>query len=147
MTSSDFAVVEPPGWLRWLANDAARCVTQSLSSAPLGCHFHYDAEGQAWEVTLFVSRAEVLGGELDGLEIPAGVGVDILGVLAVFESVMAVTWQAERLSGDDDLGAHLSFAGRSRGNEVWLRILGHAPVWAGVGQQLNSQTGEFEDLW
>lgn len=147
MTIQEVPPSNPPAWLRWFVNDAIRGVMHRSDSAPIGCHFYFDSENTVWEVTLFVSRSEVLGGAWDGEPVPTGLEVDILKVSAAFDRQPAVFWQAERVLAEDELGSHLSFEGISRGNQVWLRVLQTPPSWAGVGRLLHASTGEFENLW
>ncbi|MEN9555447.1 MAG: hypothetical protein RLZZ232_1733 [Planctomycetota bacterium] len=147
MNSSDNTTANPPSWLRWFVNDAIRGIMHGEDSAPVGCHFYLDRENDLWEVTLFVGRSEVLGGAWDGKVVPIGLEVDISRVIAAFDSQPDILWQAEKVTPADELGAHVSFAGVTRGNNVWLRILQDAPDWAGVGRLLHASTGQFEDLW
>ncbi|MGV2336109.1 MAG UNVERIFIED_CONTAM: hypothetical protein LVR18_19025 [Planctomycetaceae bacterium] len=97
MTIQEVPPSNPPAWLRWFVNDAIRGVMHRSDSAPIGCHFYFDSENTVWEVTLFVSRSEVLGGAWDGKPVPTGLEVDILKVSAAFDRQPAVFWQAERV--------------------------------------------------
>lgn len=147
MTIQEIPPSNPPSWLRWFVNDVVRGIMHREDSAPVGCHFYYDEENTTWEVTLFVSRSEVLGGAWDGKVVPAGLEVDIVKVSAAFDRPPAIFWQAERVLPEDELGPHLSFEGHSHNNQVWLRVLQTAPSWAGVGRLLHAATGEFENIW
>ncbi len=147
MTIQEVPPSNPPAWLRWFVNDAIRGVMHRSDCAPIGCHFYFDSENNVWEVTLFISRSEILGGAWDGKAVPTGLEVDIVKVSAAFDRQPAVFWQAERVLPEDELGPHLSFEGISRGNQVWLRVLQTPPSWAGVGRLLHAATGEFENLW
>ncbi|MCA9060857.1 MAG: hypothetical protein KDA96_20080 [Planctomycetaceae bacterium] len=137
----------PPTWLRWFANDCSRGFAGGCALAPVGCHFYFDDEAERWEVTLFISRTEVVGGPMDGRTLPAGVIVDIQRVTSSFDSVSEVCWQAERLADTDDLGNHVSVTGIARGHQVWLRILANAPDDVGCGRMLYASIGVYEDLW
>ena len=66
----------PPDWLNQLANAAAEEIEGLDVLAPLGCHYH-DADG-VWEVTLFASLTEVVGGAKDGVLRRSKFSVDLL---------------------------------------------------------------------
>jgi hypothetical protein len=137
----------PPSWLRWFVNDASRGILDHGSTAPVGCHFFHDTELDLWEVTLFVSRTEVVGGPQDGSVISNGVQVDIGVVLQSFDSLPECYWQSEAIHSDDQLGNHLSLEGVARGQRVWLRIVHEAPAWTGPGRLMHARQGIIEDLW
>lgn len=147
MTSDFQKPVIPPTWLRWFVNDASRGIIDHGTVAPIGCHFFHDQTLDVWEVTLFVSLTELVGGPGDGRRIPTGLQVDICRVTSAFDSAPASYWQSEAVAPDDELGNHLSFEGVARGHQVWLRILEKPPGWAGPGRVLHTAQGFFEDLW
>jgi hypothetical protein len=124
-----------------------RGIVDRSVTAPVGCHYFHDEERDVWEVTLFISRTEILGGPGDGRVVLAGLQIDIAVVTAAFDSPPAVYWQAERVHDDDELGSHLSFEGMARRHSVWLRILQQAPEWTAAGRVLNAGSGDFEDRW
>ncbi|MBL8816832.1 MAG: hypothetical protein JNL58_12430 [Planctomyces sp.] len=147
MTQNNLTPGGPPSWLRWFINDASRGFVDHESLAPIGCHFYFDDALDVWEVSLFVSNTELVGGPADGRRIPTGTQVDINLVKAAFDSEPTSYWQAEAIAEDDDLGNHLSFEGIARGHQVWLRILAKPPVWAGPGRVMHTTHGVIEDLW
>ena len=56
----------PTEWLETLTNRVIEHVYPVDVLAPIGCHsFHNPAEGR-WEISLFVSKTEVVGGMHDG---------------------------------------------------------------------------------
>ena len=115
--------------------------------APIGCHFHFAKEGEEWEVTLFVSDTEVVGGPKDGVKLPSNIQLDIVHVMNLFDEFPAVHWQSAGVSEDDELRQHISFEGKVRGHSVWLRVLKEAPDWSGPGRLLDAASGTVEDLW
>jgi len=137
----------PPSWLRWFVNDVTRGVLDRSVQPPLGCHFFFDDSTDTWEVTLFVSRTEVIGGPLDGSEVPNGLQFDVAAVTAAFDSPPSIHWQVGQLAEDDELGSHMSFEGVARGQRVWLRMKQEAPAWAGPGRLLHAADGTLEELW
>ena len=137
----------PPAWLRWFANDAARAILDTAVHAPIGCHYHYGQESNEWEVTVFVSDTEVVGGPRDGTLVPCRVQLDVSRAIELFDETPKIHWQAGALQDDEDVDQHVSFEGSVRGQLVWLRILAQAPRQAGPGRLLHASTGELEDLW
>ncbi|MEQ9408818.1 MAG: hypothetical protein RIK87_13870 [Fuerstiella sp.] len=137
----------PPAWLRWLSNDAARGILADELHAPIGCHFFQDPESEEWEVTIFVSFTEIVGGPLDGRNMPVPVQLDIGHVMNLFDQTPSVYWQSDPVAEDDELGQHISIEGVARGHRVWLRILKEPPQGTGPGRLLHTQSGEMETLW
>lgn len=137
----------PPAWLRWFANDAARSILETASHAPIGCHYHYAEECDEWEVAVFVSATEVVGGPRDGTIVPCRMQIDVAHLIALFDIQPKIYWQTGVHQDEDETGQHLSMEGSVRGHLVWLRVLAQAPSQAGPGRLLHALTGELEDLW
>jgi hypothetical protein len=135
----------PPEWLTEFANKVAAFVHPVDALAPLGCHYHQ--EGAGWEVTLFAARTEIVGGPRDGQQRPSRFGIDVLGMCAVFQSVRAIEWQAQRFSARDELGPHLSIRGDYCGQHIWLRIPAFAPEQFPPGRQAVTFNGEWNEIW
>ena len=115
--------------------------------APIGCHFHRSEEGGEWEITLFVSDTEVVGGPHDGTLVPYSLQVDLPVAMKLFDEIPQVYWLAGAQRDNDDLNQHVSLEGKVRGHHVWLRILEQAPEPAGPGRLLHASTGKLQDLW
>ena len=137
----------PPAWLRWLSNDAARGIIDDEYHAPIGCHYYQNPEDEEWEVTIFVSATEVVGGPMDGTNLPQRVQLNIGHVISLFDEPPSVFWQSDKVDDDDELDQHISFEGLARGNRIWLRILKNSPEGTGPGRLLHTQSGEIETLW
>lgn len=131
----------PPIWLQELADGAAGCLTPVDLLSPLGCHF--TQHDLLWEVTLFVSATEIVGGHRDGTVRSSRFVVDVLALQRLFDEVEEVQWQPQRIDGDDELGQHLSVVGRKSGEAVWLRVLSRAPDRFESGRQARV----YEMLW
>lgn len=115
--------------------------------APIGCHFHLNDERKEWEISLFVSRTEIVGGPQDGTTLQSSVQLDIVHVMQLFDSAPAVYWQSDSICEEDQLGQHVSFEGIVRGQNVWLRVLKCPPEWSGPGRLINATSGSIEDQW
>ena len=137
----------PPAWLRWLSNDAARGIVADDSHAPIGCHFYQNPENQEWEVSIFVSATEVVGGPMDGKRLPLQLQLNIVHVMNLFDETPTVFWQSDPIAEDDELAQHISFEGKARGHRLWLRILKESPEGTGPGRLMHAQSGEMENLW
>ncbi len=139
--------IVPAAWLRWFVADVSRGILDQQTIAPIGCHIFCDVDTETWEVSLFVSRTEVVGGPMDGKEISSGMMLDLNAVIAAFDEMPSVHWQSESCSDDDQLGNHISFEGVARGHRVWLRLLHEAPEGIAPGRLLHAAKGVVEDLW
>ena len=137
----------PPAWLRWLSNDAARGIVADEYHAPIGCHYYKNSANDEWEVSVFVSATEVVGGPMDGRTLPLQVQLDIVHVMNLFDETPTVYWQSDAVATDDELAQHISFEGTARGHKVWLRILKESPEGMGPGRLLHARSGEMETLW
>jgi len=147
MTTSFESTTTPPAWLRWFANDAARAILDTAAHAPIGCHYYFGEDRNEWEVTVFVSATEVVGGPRDGTIVPCKIQLDVNHAIQLFDELPKIYWQAGAIHEDEDTDQHVSLEGRVRGYQVWLRILAEAPKQAGPGRLLHALTGELEDVW
>ncbi|MCA9082573.1 MAG: hypothetical protein KDA81_00890 [Planctomycetaceae bacterium] len=145
MTSHSVSNDEIPKWLRNFVTSAISGILDTKWHAPIGCHCHqYNTE---WEVTLFLTSTEVVGGAMDGAEIPVPFQVEINRVMSCFDHVPSVHWQSDKISEDDSLKQHISFQGTVKNNKVWLRILKCAPEGTTPGRLLCAFTGKTTDVW
>ena len=138
---------QPPSWLRWFGNDAARAIVAEEGKCPIGCHYFHDAENSVWEVSVFVATTEIVGGPMDGTSYTTSLRLNISAIISLFDEVSQVYWQSESLSEEDELAQHVSFEGTARGHKVWLRVLKESPAGTGPGRLLHSHSGKLETLW
>lgn len=113
--------------------------------SPIGCHYYF-GDGQ-WEVTLFASNTEIVGGVKDGSLRVSRFCVNLKKVVGLFSEVHELTWQSHSLAKDDELGAHLSLEGTYAGEPVWLRILAAPPKRFKVGRQAQVYQAGWEEVW
>ena len=135
----------PPAWLAELAEDVTGLMVPTEVMAPIGCHFHREAS--VWEVTIFASVTEVVGGQQDGMRFPAHFLLDVGGVIGLFSDVDSVKWQVLDEGPDDELGAHLAVEGIYRSERLLLRIPAQAPRRFDVGRVANVYEKRFVDIW
>ena len=136
-----------PNWLQKFSHAAASSILDHEWHAPIGCHFHHNKLIPEWEVTLFLSATEVIGGALDGTQVPIPMQVNIGRVLELFDAAPEVHWQTHAIADDDQLAQHIAFQGTVGGQNIWLRILQHAPQGVEPGRLVDSSTGTTQDLW
>jgi hypothetical protein len=137
----------PPFWIEETANRAAALFQSDDDLAPIGCHYYHDEQHDVWEVSLFVSQTETLGGELDGKLTSGRFSVDLSGLQSLFSKVERFSWQAVSLGAGDDLGSHLAIEGRVGEENLWLRILSEPPRQFEAGRIADVYGGEFRDRW
>ena len=135
----------PPLWLAVFTNRVSEHLHALDMLAPIGCHYHQEQD--CWEVTVFCSSTEIVGGELDGQLTYSRFSVDVQAVIAEFDSVEGIEWQNEPAGKDDDLGAHLGIVGISNHHRIWLRILSKPPKGLRSGRVAHLQSQEFIELW
>jgi hypothetical protein len=135
----------PPEWLTQLVHAAAECICPHDILSPLGCHYQHLNE--VWEITLFASKTEIVGGPQDGLNYSSGFNIEVLGLTKLFSEVENVSWQSQTLGPTDDLGTHISVEGIYADRKVWLRITSKAPERFGVGRRALINQQRIEELW
>lgn len=135
----------PPDWLQNLVSDLTAALQSNDQLAPIGCHLCQVEE--VWEVTLFVSRTELLGGEFDGEHLPGRFTLDVGRALIALDEIAQCWWQPLAAAPDDEVGPHLSIVGRHAGHEVWVRIAAEQPEPLESGRVANTLTGVIEQRW
>ncbi|MCA9052799.1 MAG: hypothetical protein KDA75_03135 [Planctomycetaceae bacterium] len=135
----------PPEWLQELVNELTAHIEPADRRAPIGCHVCH-ADG-IWEVTLFVSRTEVFGGEFDGEVVPGRFVMDVAGLFSVIEQLEHAWWQPLPAGPEDDLGPHLSLEGTHHGVRLWVRITAEQPAAIPSGRVANVIEGVIERRW
>jgi hypothetical protein len=135
----------PPPWLEELARSVTHCMHAVDAMAPVGCHYH--REDETWEVTIFASMTEVVGGQQDGLRFPCCFVLDVGGLIALFADVESVRWQSLRQEADDEVGAHLAIEGTYQGARLLLRIPAEAPSRFEAGRKANVYEMRIVNVW
>ena len=138
-------MVTPPLWVKQLANQVALTLQPVEVMSPLGCHFLQ--EGDHWEITLFASATEIVGGEQDGEQRASRFIVDVLAIQRLFDRVEGMEWQPLRIGAQDEAGAHLSVHGLFEGHSVWLRVLARPPKRFVAGRQARVYERSWQDTW
>ncbi|MFV0442404.1 MAG: hypothetical protein ACK5Q5_02410 [Planctomycetaceae bacterium] len=134
-----------PQWLQDLVGEVATCIVPVDPRAPIGCHVC--KANDIWEVTLFVSRTEVFGGEFDGERVPGRFCLNVAPLISLLDELDNCWWQPLTVAADDDLGPHLSLEGRYAGHAVWIRITAEQPEDIESGRVANVNSGTIERRW
>lgn len=138
-------MTQPPPWLQQLVDRLTSALNALEALPPIGCHFaRHDG---VWEVTLFASQTEVIGGPLDGRRTHARFQVDLQHVMAAFDRLDACFWQAQELGFEDDLGPHVSIEGLVGDEHVWLRITAFAPTRFEPGRLAYVLGQTWKEVW
>jgi hypothetical protein len=140
-----FMLVTPPDWIVDFANSVAGSLEPLEPMPPLGCHYHHC--GTAWEITLFPSQTEIVGGPQDGHRLAPRFSVDILAIASLFTKIDEITWQSRSVGADDQLGSHVSVSGLLETEKVSVRILKMAPVCFDVGRKALIHEGFMIETW
>lgn len=135
----------PPDWLKELADAAALLMMPTDVMAPIGCHYCC-IEG-TWEIALFASSTQIVGGQRDGEVRRSRFCLDVRAISALFSQMHDVVWQAHGQGADDELGPHVGFSGIYAGNRVELRILAFPPKRFESGRRAIVYTPAWEETW
>ncbi len=135
----------PPEWILKLANGVAACLEPLELMPPLGCHYHQCEAG--WEISIFPSQTEIVGGPQDGRQVAARFRVDIRAVTALFVQINELTWQSKSVNEEDQLGSHLAIDGLFEEEAVSVRVLKTAPTCFDPGRKVFFNHGCLIETW
>jgi len=125
---------EDTDWLDDLLDAVAACVEPESPMGPLRLCAHNE-EG-FWEVTIYPTPVELLGGAHDGEVVVPGFSLDLEDLRAAFTSIAAFGWNALGLN--DPEGPCISVEGVYQGREVFLQVLAQAPEDEEPGLKLDT---------
>lgn len=135
----------PPGWLKELADAVALLMMPADVMAPIGCH--YCRVNKTWEISLFASSTQIVGGGRDGDVRRSRFCLDVDAVRKLFDEVHGISWQAHALASDDELGPHLEVHGSLADKEIRLRILAFPPKRFASGRRAIVYEPAWEETW
>ena len=93
--------------------------------APLA--FRWGEDEGFWDVMVYCSPGEAVGGAEDGAVLVPGFSLDLRELMSVFEKLTEVHWRSQSFGPHDHEGAHVSLEGVYQGHHVYLQILAEAP--------------------
>jgi len=114
---------EVDDWLNTLLNEVSDCIDADSPMGPLGLRYHED-DGY-WEVWIYPTPVELVGGRHDGEVVVPGFMLDLEQLREAFDSVSAFHWNAIGLN--DPAGPQVTIEGVFQGREVSLHVLAYAP--------------------
>ena len=126
--------VEDDDWLNTLLEEVGGCIEADSPVGPLG--LRYRVEEGYWEVWIYLTPVELVGGRHDGKVVVPGFSVDLEQLRESFDSVVAFHWNALGLTYPE--GPHISIEGVFQGREVYLQVLAYAPEGEEPGLKLDA---------
>lgn len=136
---------EQPDWLKTLTDEICRGLHAVDTLPPIGCHV-CNAD-DIWEISLFVSPTEIVGGEHDGERVSSMFLVDTLVILELFDVVESAVWQPHQMDADDELRAHFAVTGVYQGRQICLRLLADTPERFAPGRYANLFEKRIMETW
>lgn len=121
-------------WLDELHDAVSACVEADSPMGPMG--LRYREEDGLWDVWIYPTPVELVGGADDGEVVVPGFALDLDGLRAAFESVAAFGWNALGLIHPE--GPHVYVEGVFEGREVYLQVLAYAPEGEKPGLKLDA---------
>ena len=138
-------IMTVPSWLRELADAVAAQIAPADLLAPLGCHY-CEVDGH-WEISIFASSTEVVGGSRDGRRRQSKFTLNLMKVLGLLEEIKSCYWQNRAVNRSDELGAHFAVEARYCGHPVCLRVLADTPRRFAPGRQARVHENSIIDMW
>jgi hypothetical protein len=125
---------EAEEWLDDLVQAVAENMTDESGPGTLGSR--YREEDGCWEILIYPTPVELVGGAEDGEIVAPGFSLDLDGLRSLFERVDDFSWQALGLNASE--GPHVSIEGVYQGHEVWLQVLAYAPEDEEPGSKIHT---------
>ncbi len=116
---------QAPAWMKSLADVVSGCMEVHTVMGPLG--FRWGEEDQFWEVIVYPTPIELIGGAADGEFVSPGFSLNLQELWPSFDEVTDVNWCAYDFGPHDPDGPHISIEGVYQGHHVFLRVLSEAP--------------------
>jgi len=114
---------EEDDWLGELLDTVAACVAADSPMGPLG--LRYREEEGFWEIWIYPTPVELVGGRHDGEVVVPGFSLDLEQLRGEFDSIAALGWNSLGLNLPE--GPYIFAEGLFQGHEVYLQVLAYAP--------------------
>jgi hypothetical protein len=108
-----------------LVDIVSGCMEAHSVTGPLG--FRWSEEEQFWEVIVYPTPIELVGGAADGELVSPGFSLNVKELQSSFDEVTDVNWRAHDFGPQDPDGPHISIEGVYQGHDVYLTVLSEAP--------------------
>ncbi len=109
-------------------------MTADSPMGPLG--YRYGEEEGYWDVDVYPTPIELVGGASDGEVVVPGFALDVDKLRATFDRIEALVWHS--LGFPHDEGPRLVVEGVYQGREVFLQVLACAPEDEEPGMKLHT---------
>ena len=130
----DDDATEDDDWLNSLLEEVGSCMEPDSPMGPLG--LRYREEEGFWEVWLYPTPVELVGGKHDGEVVVPGFSLDLEQLRECFDSVVSCHWNALGLNYPE--GPHVAIEGVFQGREVYLQVLAYEPEGEEPGLKLDA---------
>ena len=118
-------MAEAPPWLTSLVDAVGNCTEVHCACGPLA--FRWGSEEDVWDVRVYYTPGEAIGGAEDGAILVPGFSLDLVALMATFEELTDACWRAHSFGPHDQEGPHISVEGVYQGHHVYLKVLAEAP--------------------
>lgn len=125
----------PVVWLHDLVDAVAGCMTADSPMGPLG--YRWSEEEAFWEVDIYPTPVELVGGAVDGEIVAPDFSLDLEELRNLFDHVDSLQWQALGLCYPE--GSHVSIEGTYHGHDVFVQLLAYAPDDEEPGMKLDTK--------
>jgi hypothetical protein len=126
-----------PAWLEELVDHVAMNMEADSVQGPLG--YRYGEDDGFWEVIVYPTPIELVGGAVDGEVVTPGFTLDVEGLRSGFERIDDCRWNALGLIADE--GPYLAIEGKFQGHDLFLQILAYPPEDEEPGLKVDSRKG------
>lgn len=116
---------KPPVCMESLIDIVANSMEPHNELGRLG--YRWGNEDGFWEISVYPTPAELVGGAEDGAVVFPGFSLDVQELSTAFEELVDVHWRAQLFGPHDQEGQNLSLEGVYDGHDVWLLVLSEAP--------------------
>jgi hypothetical protein len=121
-----------PDWLKILVDLVVDCIEVESPAGPLGVRWGRDDD--FWEVTIYPTPVELVGGAVDGEVVTPGFTLDLERLRTAFTRLDAFGWNALGLGQD---GPCIQLEGDFMARQLFLRVLAQAPQDEAPGAKLS----------
>jgi hypothetical protein len=125
---------EETDWLDELLSAVAGCVEADSPMGPFAMRYH--EEDGFWEISIYPTPVELVGGRHDGAVVVPGFSLDLERFRETFDSIMDFGWNALGLKSEE--GPSVYVEGVYEGREIFLQVLAHPPVDENLGMKLDT---------
>jgi hypothetical protein len=127
------STAEPGDWLDQLVDQIADLMTLDSPAGPLG--YRYGEEDDFWQIAVYLTPVELVGGADDGEVVLPGFQLDLLGLRDVFDEIEDFGWDGLGLCNGD--GPLIWVEGVYQGHEVYVTVLAQAPEDEEPGRKID----------